>query len=242
MIDRLPPELLDLILQSCDCSSLRNLRLVSSWTRDLSTPSLFEHVYLTLFDDSLDNFNRISRSHLAQHVKTVIYFSDSLPQYTRQEWEGHIDRRPLRSPWADVRRREIRATCPLEDASHETSILCDVCRGRLEQLHHEYETLPRHDFSARRLDDAWSCYSQLCWQQRQWREDYHGMLFKESFALLPNVNQARVSNAATCLHAERNETAVNIHWTRLCRLILLGPESLDCRTRMDDTPIAGQGK
>ena len=242
MIDRLPPELLDLILQSCDCSSLRNLRLASSWTRDLSTPLLFEHVCLTLFDYSLDNFRRISRSRLAHHVKTVTYFSDSLPQYTRAEWEARIDGRPFHWQWVHVRRREIRSICPLGDAGHASADLCDACHHRLYNLRREYDNLPRHDFSVRRLDDAWISYSQLCEEQWQWREDCQGLLFKESFALLPNVSDARVTNVATCMHAVQDETAVSTYWTRLRRLTLLGPESWDCRYRVDNTPIAGQGK
>lgn len=64
-LENLPPEIHEMILESCDYSSYKTLRLTSKPLQALTTPRVFDTIYLGLFDYSINALNAIAGSHLA---------------------------------------------------------------------------------------------------------------------------------------------------------------------------------
>lgn len=75
-MERLPDELLALICEHCEHTSLKTCRMLNKRFHDASTFLLFEHIYLGLFEFSLMRLREIARSSLAKHVKKLTIYSD----------------------------------------------------------------------------------------------------------------------------------------------------------------------
>ena len=75
------------------------------------------------------------------------------------------------------------------------------------------------------MDDGWSKFQQLRDDQSRWRHDVQSVLFKEHFAMLPNVIEAEV------ITAELMKGHINTWplWKRLRNSILIDPSSLGRR-------------
>jgi hypothetical protein len=82
----LPAELVDCILDECDFLSLKALRGSDRYLNALTSPRVFEEIYIALFPYSLDNFCQLAKSSQARHVKKLAFLSDVLPN-ERSAWE-----------------------------------------------------------------------------------------------------------------------------------------------------------
>ena len=89
-LQSLPDELLDLLLSYCEHPSQKHLRLVNHRISNITTPYVFEHVYIGLFAESLYKLGSIARSRLAYHVKKFTLYIDALPHWSQSEWEEHM--------------------------------------------------------------------------------------------------------------------------------------------------------
>ncbi|KAF2172502.1 hypothetical protein M409DRAFT_50191 [Zasmidium cellare ATCC 36951] len=92
-MDELPNELLACIAERCDFTSLKTSRLLNNKWHAISTPLVFEHFYMGLFDHSLSKLECLASSSLAKHVKKLTFYCDVLPAYTRADWEREVDAR-----------------------------------------------------------------------------------------------------------------------------------------------------
>lgn len=90
-MDGFSTKILRHIVERCDFGSIKDLRLVSHKWHSISTPMVFEHVYMGLFDHSLSKFENLASSQLAKHIKRLTFYCDVLPLYERYEWELEID-------------------------------------------------------------------------------------------------------------------------------------------------------
>ena len=86
----LPAELLDLVFAQCDHATQKILRRVSRKCEKSATPHVFEHVYLAMFDECLQNFSRLAVSPFAKHIKRLTLYSDILPTWNQDEWLAQV--------------------------------------------------------------------------------------------------------------------------------------------------------
>ncbi|KAK3715964.1 hypothetical protein LTR37_006694 [Vermiconidia calcicola] len=208
-MDALPAELVDLILDHGDHSSLKCLRGVSKRYHNAATSRVFEHFYMALLDDSLEKLCHLSKSPLAKHITRFTFYCDILPDqeiWRRRDWEQRIDHRPDYRIWA--RERDISPRVSLEGRQYD---------GRSFK---DYETLPRHSFTEQQLDRAWEEFIRLGLQQRGWREDVHSLIFKEHFAMLPNLVEC-TAVTATPFKGKTSNWPV---WKRLRLRMLVSPD------------------
>ncbi|KXT02914.1 hypothetical protein AC578_1826 [Pseudocercospora eumusae] len=168
-MNTLPEELLALICDTCDHASNKTLRLVERRFEAASTPLVFEHFYMGVFEYGLEKLNLLTKSPLAKHVKKFTIFSDILPGWEKEAWRRRIDLRPDFLEW-----------CPLSSSNSRQA-------ARLE-----YDALPRHDLTFIQLFDAWRAYLFYLREQREWRQDQHGVRLKELISSLPNLTEAHV--------------------------------------------------
>lgn len=230
---QLPAELLDLILDQCDHASLKELRLTSQCLGRMSTPRVFEHVYMALFDHCLTNFVHLATSRLARHVRQLTFYSDVLPDWTYPDWELSIDfRQELKGRAASSKdgcsqTGELISTCG-----------CDSCRARrlVDCPTDTSHTLPSHDFTVEELDAGWELYSALALAQQKWCTGPQHLVFKEHFARLPNIEQVSVNGAGP---SEVQSDLWPI-WRRLRDRILVDPRSWMNKRHLADEEVEGQ--
>lgn len=211
-MDRLPEELIALICEFCDHASLKNARLVDSRWKEISTPATFSHFYMGLFGYGVTKLERLAKSPLARHVKRFTIYSEVLPDWNKTAWQRAIDSRPPFSQWL----APIRAVATREQAS-----LNPVLQSLREyNLAENYESLPRHTFSDEQLEMGYAAYRSCVRDQINWRKNSLGIAFKEYFAMLPNVIEAKVQ-CTTPFAGPTNQWPV---WKALRQYILVGPD------------------
>lgn len=211
-MDRLPEELIALICEFCDHASLKNARLVNSRLKEISTPATFSHFYMGLFGYGVTKLERLAKSPLARHVKRFTIYSEVLPDWNKSAWKRAIDFRPPFSQWLTPVRAE---------ATREQALLNPALSSLREyNLAEKYESLPRHSFSDERLEIGYVAYKSCLRDQINWRKNSLGIAFKEYFAMLPNVIEAKVQ-CTTPFAGRTNQWPV---WKALRQYILVGPD------------------
>ena len=145
-MDDLPPELLSLIIDHCTPSCLKSLRLANRSYYEVVTPLIFEHFHLGILQESLDQFEAISKSRLAKYVKRCTVYLDRLPDWNRHLWEVAIWNRG-ESYWKAC------GDCagPDPDRSFRPGWISDPDRHRMM---YEY-------FSHKRLDNGFSEFNSM---------------------------------------------------------------------------------
>ncbi|KAK5124764.1 hypothetical protein LTR85_001477 [Meristemomyces frigidus] len=215
-MERLPRELLDMIVSDLDHASQKNLRLVNRRLEGVSTEPVLEHFYMGYFEDGFKNFALLAKSPLAKCVKSFTIYSDLMPEWTREVWESKIDFRPDYAGWRRAQQAQasdVRLGCEHHSLGG-SAILA-------QSLHDMYGSLPRHSLSEEELALAFSTFQQLGWQQRDLEEDVEGLSLKQHLMRLPNLIQARLA-CATPFQGKTNEWPV---WKRLrTQSILVGPD------------------
>ena len=158
-MESLPAELLERILDWCDISSLKNLRLVNSHLGSASTSRVFEDFHMGFFDEGLQKLCGLAKSKLAKHVRSFTLYSDVLPNWDQKAFESRAK----------------------------------VSAAVFEVL----KTIPDQMIEAR-LYNAWREFASLLRDQRGWRNEVQGLLFREHFSMLPNVATASVITLTEC--------------------------------------------
>lgn len=210
----LPEELLALICEHCSHSSQKTLRLVDKRWSAVSTPFVFEHFYMGVFEDGLDKLDNVSRSHsIATHVKSFTIYADIIPMMEKTEWLAAIDFRPRFSSWFASRAR-------FQARSDFSSPFRTTGAGGIDYMA-AYDALPRHNLGEDELGRAWHDFLAYRREQREWRQDQQGMRLKEALTSLPNLVEANVSCTTPFSGGRTNEWPV---FNRLQRTILVGPD------------------
>lgn len=190
-METLPLELLDHILEHCDHSSLKRLRLVARHLTDKCTPRVFENFYMAEFLESLDKLLALSKSSLSKHVKSVTYFCDFLPLWSREEWETSMN-------------FCCSASCSNTSSQHlipQSGFEYIRLRGRVEKDFLTWESChdaaveeyqpPRmkHTFTEGELELGWATFKLLKRTQRDWRHAEEGLAFQKAFAAFPHLTE-----------------------------------------------------
>ncbi|KJY01556.1 hypothetical protein TI39_contig287g00024 [Zymoseptoria brevis] len=224
-MDRLPEELLALICEHCDHATQKALRLASKRLHEASTPLVFEHFYMGLFEYGLLSLKDLAKSPLAKHVKELTLFPDIIPSWTKESYEKAIDMRPNFSLWLRGRKSQIR------EGYEGTGITSCLYPGDPRK---EYEALPRHSLTKAELDAGWATFNQCAGQQARWSQDREGLSFKECISLLANLSKADVQ-CAVPFSGRTNDWPV---WKKLRRHIYVGPDDFVWRQEMDEPDYA----
>lgn len=90
----LPPEVLDKVSEYCDNATLSQLRLASHPCATQASRHLFRTVHLHNLRQSFKDFQLLSMSRLATHVRQIIYTVEVLPPVDFREWSYWSDRYP----------------------------------------------------------------------------------------------------------------------------------------------------
>ncbi|KAF7197178.1 hypothetical protein HII31_01603 [Pseudocercospora fuligena] len=85
----------------------------------------------------------------------------------------------------------------------------------------EYDALPRHNLDFLGLFDAWREYLTYLKDQREWRQDHHGVRLKELLSSLPNLTEAHVK-CTVPFTGRTNKWPV---WKGLLPHIKVGPDN-----------------
>ena len=93
-METLPPELLERILDCCDISSLKNLRLASSQLENASNSRVFQDFHMGFFDEGLQKLCGLAKSKQAKHVKSFTLYSEVLPNWKRNAFESRAKMLP----------------------------------------------------------------------------------------------------------------------------------------------------
>lgn len=225
-MERLPEELIALICDHCDHASVKNARFVDSRWRAASTPATFEHFYMGLFGSGVLKLECLAKSPLRKYVKRFTIYSDILPDWTKESWKKAIDHRPPFSEWLAPFRAQ---------ATGEQGRLNQTSQSLLNyNPAKNYESLPRHDLSDEQLEIGYAAYKSCVRDQIHWRKNSLGIAFKEYFAMLPNLIEAKVQ-CVTPFEGRTNDWPV---WKALREYILVGPDDWMYSTDFQETNYA----
>ncbi|KAI7485410.1 hypothetical protein KC351_g3939 [Hortaea werneckii] len=228
-MDVLPPELIELIIEQCDFSSLKHMRLVTKRFEHLATPLVFRDFYAAFFAYSLGNIGKVADNRVAKHVKNFTIYADFLPNWEQDEWRRERDRRPSFLSWKARRKKLIVAGClrthqaanklyDCLDGDIEGG-LCEECLGRIENVRVEYDKEFAYWPGS---EQAWTRFCQL--KDEQWNsltEDVHGIMLKEHLSRLPNLESVAVKPALGPGEEIKNLPV----WKSLHREILVSPKN-----------------
>jgi hypothetical protein len=208
MVAQIPIELLQIIFQDATPESLRTYRLVDRQWCAASTPYVFARFHTSLFSRSLNKLSALAQSPLAKHVKAIDFHSDQLPNYTRQEWESKIDRRPNISTF----RNDL-------DEQADWS-----------QTTRRYKQLPRHNYTPAQLEAGWSAFQKYCIEQKRWIDGQAGLILKDCLARLHNLSEVVISRAKP-FSGRVNDMPF---WRNVMGEILVGPDAWTYESVMDN--------
>ncbi|KAI7503470.1 hypothetical protein KC367_g1667 [Hortaea werneckii] len=228
-MDELPPELTELIIEQCDFSSLKHMRLVTKRFEHLATPLVFRDFYAAFFAYSLGNIGKVADNRVAKHVRNLTIYADFLPNWEQDEWRRERDRRPSFLSWKARRKKLIVAGClrthqaanklyDCLDGDIEGG-LCEECLGRIGNVRVEYDKEFAYWPGS---EQAWTRFCQL--KDEQWNsltEDVHGIMLKEHLSRLPNLESVAVKPALAPGEEIKNLPV----WKSLQREILVSPKN-----------------
>ena len=211
----LPPELLDWILEQCPHSALKNMRLVNHYYHDASTPKVFEHFYMGQFTSCLENLISLSKSPLGKHIKRFTFYSDYFPLWskdqTREIWNRLIDFRPEFDAWRNG--RDLGFECERGDERWR--------RWEARTIRNNVDEIPRHYFNLQELNEGFEEFERLRADAGVWVTNEYALLFKEHFAMLPNLTEAICAPASFLFPENASRAPV---WKRLRRRMLVSPD------------------
>ncbi|KAI5364988.1 hypothetical protein Slin15195_G045260 [Septoria linicola] len=211
-MDQLPVELLAHIAEDCDHKSQKQLRSTTKALHDLATPLVFDQIYVATFKHSVVKLKKLASSHLAKYVHKLTFFSDTLPKYSKAQWQRSIDQRPGFRQW----RQENEHQYPDEPENDDPpDFVNDVCLRATRA----YGSLPRHHFTASELDLGWKAFQRYYKEQEAWADYREARSFREAFCKLGNVRKV-VAAAAVRSNEDCNKWPF---WSRLYREMLVGP-------------------
>lgn len=170
-----------------------------------------------------------------------------VPFWTKDSWLEAIDFRPAFSLYLATRKSHVRG---LDD---DSGIISRVHSGDPRR---DYDSLPRHSFTEAEIDTGWNSYQATVREQSQWRQDTHGMMFKELVSLLPNLTDASVQCATPFssrwlvpINANPLRQSLNAHqylsntwplWRTLRKRIYVGPDDFFWRQPIEEPDYAHQ--
>lgn len=157
------------------------LRLVSKYSCEVATPFLLSEAHLIFKKSSFDDLLAISRHPvISQNVTSIYYEPDMLDTEDRSKWEssildpGYLDSIPILW-WPNPTDEDRRA--------HAQKI-------------EEHEKRPRHTYTKKQLDVAWTKYQEhLADQQDLCRQRYGIKELQEAMKGLPKVTSLYMSMA-----------------------------------------------
>ncbi|KAF4313115.1 chromatin modification-related protein eaf7 protein [Botryosphaeria dothidea] len=210
-MDQLPEELLDLVIDECDFTSLKHLRCACRTLARLTAPHIFEHVHIGMFTDSLRKLCSIAaHADLHKMVKRLTYHGELLPYFeNRDEYAERIDMRPPFSlfyqmycfqrglpvlPSGDMRYREAKSAAL-------------AIWTKLPKVDPELD-----------LDVYFRDYQSIWEEQQEWGEERSAIL-RRAICNLPNLEAADVLTQE--MGMPKNHGPV---WGRLLPCILQGPD------------------
>lgn len=212
-MERLPDELLLLVAEQCDFATLKTLRLIKHHFNALTTPGVFEHFYMGFFERDFLNLYQLTRRSLAQHVRTITFFPDVMPQYTCSEWKEEIDQRqPFPDYWQ---------TC-LQDVVGDSTFKADEAPMRgwyYRKAWREYDAMPKHDYSDDRLDQGWQAYKAYIEEHKTWPRKHYDLVFEELLTKLPNLAKINVRSPVHEYEVANNWPV----WKRIRESALVAP-------------------
>lgn len=150
-----------------------------------------------------------------------------MPSWTKDSWLAAIDFRPAFSVYLASRKSQVRGI----DGSSD--IISRLYSGDPRR---DYDSLPRHNFTDVELDAGWNFFQIAVREQAQWRQDSHGLMFKESLSLLPNLAEASVQ-CATPFSGRCNTWPL---WKGLRERIYVGPDDFVWRQPIDEPDYSHQ--
>lgn len=213
-MDSLPVELLDNIVQFCDHASKKSLRQTTKTFENLATPSVFEHHYTAMFDDSLIKFESIANSRLAKHVNRLTYLNDTLPAFRKAQYLSSIDNRPDFFTFREQRKDDF------PDEVRDWSINRTGRTDVFSRAWDAWEALERHNFTTKQLNQGWKEFSRLSKEQKQWGKIAQSSRIQAAFKKLPNLVEVDVVRASS----ENKAASQWPVWRRIRRDMLIGPD------------------
>ena len=219
-MENLPAELFNLIIDRCEHSSLKELRLANRFYREAVTPRVFEHFYMCILDDSLNRLISISRSSVMRHIRCLTVYIDFLPGWQYEEWERAINYKEDIIYWKGLSLDQGQSTFraglnPREQLPFDLPNTIDL----------DGDHAPRHNFSPKQLIDGFKAFEAARKQQLYWHESRQGMVLRECIAMLPALDTVIcVPAAVKQFQAARGTWPV---WKRMRRDIFVDPKDLD---------------
>lgn len=176
-IERIPPEIANLICYSIDKEDALNLRLVSKFWNDVATPfmpSMPAKVDLFFLPESFQRLVDIPRHPVIGKQVTALYYeTDTLDKYATQSgWEADIHqnrpyRRPEAHPPADASERDLR-----------------LYRRNVKKYRNSH-----HDCSRSQLKKAYKEYNRMCAEQEDLRNRGYGLKeLSDAMSRLPKLS------------------------------------------------------
>lgn len=152
-LDRLPPEILDMICEESSGQNIPALRLQCRYLCKIATAHLLRSVVVRFKKTSIESLLQLS-SHpqLSQNVRTIIYEPNLLERQSRQAWEKGI---PLRDyhEISDIPAPPKQSASQREWRLYHRSLKKAVCQ-------HD-----RGPYSPQELDAAWPIYQRYLQEQ-----------------------------------------------------------------------------
>lgn len=200
-IERLPPEVANLICYPIDEEDVPNLRLVSKFWNNVATPFLPGKVNLIFKPESFQRLLDISRHPvISKQITSLYYEPNTLDEYTTQKaWEENIfDSNYLKDleayPSPDASERKLRAW-----------------RRNITKIRER----PRHDYSKSYLEVAYKEYTQMYAEQEDLRNRDCGLKeVSDAIYRLPNLSEICMNHGwAICLRPKdaKNAFAAGLH-------------------------------
>ena len=211
-MDKLPNEILDLILNEADFRGWKALRPTCKKLACLTTPRLFEHVHCGLFVESIQKVHSIATTtHLSPLVKKLTYHAELLPYFEDVDaWEKFINLRPPFSLYYQIHCFERGLPIlPSGDMSYREAKSAALTI---------WEKLPRYD-PALDLEHHYRQYQRYYEEQQDWSEE-RSEPFLHALSQLPNLVHAEVSGQE--IGNPKNHGPV---WSTLLPEILQGPDN-----------------
>ncbi|KAF2838332.1 hypothetical protein M501DRAFT_1032261 [Patellaria atrata CBS 101060] len=217
IMDGLPIELIELIINELSVDDWRHLRLVNKTLAGLATRRLFEDFHMGLFDNGVRNLYNIGHHpELRNYVKSFSFYNDLLPKYiSRDEWEAHIDLRiPFSKYYCGPSLEPRLGECgPAQDITKHLGYANFRADAR-----EEYEKLLRHELTESELEQGWRQFSKYRSEQEHWFDGDNAMNFIVGLSKLNNLRHAAIKMSSGMIR----HSYVPV-WSRLAKEIYQEP-------------------
>ncbi|KAL8948801.1 MAG: hypothetical protein Q9222_005046 [Ikaeria aurantiellina] len=184
-MDRLPPELLHLVLDALPPKDLLNLRLTCKMFADMSASHLLSQCELMFTLSSFQRLKQISQHPIySQHVKSLVYYADTLKKHhDEDEW--------YRALWdqLSINRNQHPSIGP--KPNHDAS----EREWRTYRRNVDKFTKPEGQYTRQQLKAAWKEHCTI-WriQQRLRKMNFGEDMMIAAIARFPNLKHISLSN------------------------------------------------